>query len=69
MEKNISFEEYKRIQFEALKKALKAFPENEVKDYWEKNQDWVKESYDDFLNSVNKNPLSDGLIFAMSLDF
>lgn len=65
----MTFEEYKAIQLEGLKQALRGYRLEEILDYWERNQDWVKDSYDSFIKNNKKNPLSDGLVYAMSLDF
>lgn len=71
---NISFAEYSEMQYEKLRESLSAFPEKEVKAFWESEQEWVKEAYNDFITNYNKPnsckvPLADGLAYAMSLSF
>lgn len=71
---NISFAEYSEMQYKELKKSLSAFREEEVKAFWDSEQEMVKEAYNDFIAKYNqpnscKVPLADGLAYAMSLMF
>lgn len=69
----MTFEEYSEMRYKELREDLCAFPEKEVKAFWDSEQEWVKDSYSRFIaryNSTNREILlSDGLVYAMSLMF
>lgn len=70
----ITFEEYSKIQFDDLKKSLSAFPEKDIKKYWEDNQKKVREAYEEYKRQceergVEISPLSDLLSYSLALDF
>ncbi len=76
MDNNIkieTFEEFAAINYAALKRALRAFPEEEVKAFWDSEQEWVEQRYKDYVKGKEKypqsTPLSIGLAYGLSLMF
>ena len=69
----MTFEEYSEMQYKELRNDLCAFPEKEIKAFWDSEQEMVKDAYNRFIaryNSTNKEILlSDGLVYGMSLMF
>lgn len=70
----MTFEEYSEMQYKELREDLCAFPEKEVKAFWNSEQERVKNAYNRFIANYEKPnsckvPLADGLVDALSLMF